>query len=84
MSMIVSTDCVQLVIVQCDVKVETKRHAKQGFQLELAWLAAARMANRKVQVLVHAHSELLECAMQADQHTLAFLLGCWFQPCGWV
>ena len=44
----VSTDCVQLVIVQCDVKevkLETNEGAKWGFQLEVAWLAAARMAN---------------------------------------
>ena len=51
MTMIVSSDHVhlaQLVIVHCDVKVETKRFAKQGFQLESAWLAAAGMADRKV------------------------------------
>ena len=35
--------------VQCgDVSVGNWKVAKQGFQLELAWLAAARMANRKV------------------------------------
>ena len=44
----VSSDCEHCVLagVQCgDVKLETKEGAKQGFQLELAWLAAARMAN---------------------------------------
>ena len=35
--------------VQCgDVKMENWKGAKQGFQLEVAWLAAACMANRKV------------------------------------
>ena len=34
--------------VWCGVKVGNWKVAKWGFQLELAWLAAARMVNRKV------------------------------------
>ena len=47
----VSTNYVQLVraSVQCgDVSVGNWKVAKWFFQLEVAWLAAARMANRKV------------------------------------